>query len=150
MQIWGDKMQRIEIYSIANFDYGDAKLPLYSSSVSAGIPAPVSEDIEEEVDLNSLLIQHPNSTFFARVVGDAKNFEGIKDGDMLIIDTYNQPSDGKLVLVQLNKTLAIRRYRIFDCAEYLETPMGQFIPINNDFFESLDFVGVITHLIHSY
>ncbi len=143
-------MQRIEIYSFANNDYQNVKIPFYSSTVSAGFPAPVTDEVEEEIDLNTLLIQHPNSTFFARVIGDAKNFEGIKDSDMLIVDSYKDPVDNKLVLVQINKNLTIRRYRIFDGSEYLETPSGQYLPVNNDFFDSLDFVGVITHLIHSY
>lgn len=143
-------MQRIEIYSYANNEYQNVKIPFYSSSVSAGFPTPVTDEVEDEIDLNTLLIQHPNSTFFARVVGDAKNFEGIKDGDMLIVDSYKNPVDNKLVLVQINKDLTIRRYRIFDGSEYLETPSGQYLPVNSDFFDSLDFVGVITHLIHSY
>ena len=143
-------MQRIEIYSYANNEYQNVKIPFYSSSVSAGFPTPVTDEVEDEIDLNTLLIQHPNSTFFARVVGDAKNFEGIKDGDMLIVDSYKNPVDNMLVLVQINKDLTIRRYRIFDGSEYLETPSGQYLPVNSDFFDSLDFVGVITHLIHSY
>jgi DNA polymerase V len=143
-------MQRIEIIRSDSTNENDILLPLYSMSVSAGIPLPVEEDIEDEIDLNSFLIQHPNSTFFARVVGNAQSFEGIRDGDLLVVDSYSRPEDSNLILVQINHNLAIRRYRIFEGVEYLETPAGQFIPIASNFFDTLDFLGVIRHLIHSY
>jgi DNA polymerase V len=143
-------MQRIEIISGEVNQEFQIRLPLFSAGVSAGVPLPVAEDVEEEIDLNSFLVQHPNSTFFAKVVGNANSFEGIKDGDLLVVDSYRKPENNKYLLVQINHNLAIRRYRIFDGQEYLETPAGQFIPIQNSFFDTLDCVGVITHLIHSY
>lgn len=143
-------MQRIEIISSDILLEDEIRLPLYIASVSAGVPLPVEEGIEEEIDLNSFLVQHPNSTFFAKVVGNAHSFEGIKDGDLLVVDSYCKPQDNKLILVQINHNLAIRRYKIFGEQEYLETPANQYLPIKSSFFETLDFVGVITHLIHSY
>jgi DNA polymerase V len=110
-------------------------------SVSAGTPLPADEDIEEEIDLNSFLVKHPNSTFFARVIGDAENFDGIRNWDLLVIDTYQKPEDGKLILVQLDQNLTIRRYRIFEGEEYIQTPTGQYLPINSSFFETLDYYG---------
>jgi DNA polymerase V len=127
----------------------DVSLPLYRMSVSAGTPLPTDEDIEEEIDLNSFLVKHPNSTFFARVIGDAENFDSIRDGDVLVIDTYQKPDDGKLILVQMNKNLTIRRYRIFDDQEYIQTPNSQYLPINSSFFDTLDYVGQITFIIHT-
>lgn len=143
-------MQRIEIISQDVILDDEIKLPIFRMGVSAGIPLPVESDIEEEIDLNSFLVQHPNSTFFAKVVGNANSFEGIKDGDLLVVDSYCRPENNKFILVQINHNLAIRRYRIFDEHEYLETPAGQYLPIQSTFFDTLDFVGVITHLIHSY
>jgi DNA polymerase V len=143
-------MQRIEIISNDVIQEDEIRLPIYRMSVSAGIPLPVDEGIDEEIDLNSFLVQHPNSTFFAKVVGNANSFEGIKDGDLLVVDSYRRPENNKFILVQINHNLAIRRYRTFDGQEYLETPAGQYLPIQSTFFDTLDFVGVITHLIHSY
>ena len=143
-------MQRIEIISNDVIQDGEIILPIYSMSVSAGPPLPTSEEIDEEIDLNTFLVQHPNSTFFAKVVGNAMNFEGIKDGDLLVVDSYCKPENSKFILVQINHNLAIRRFRVFEDKEYIETPAGQYLPINDDFFDTLDFVGVITHLIHSY
>ena len=127
----------------------EVSLPLYRMSVSAGTPLPTDEDIEEEIDLNSFLVKHPNSTFFARVIGDAENFDSIRNGDVLVIDTYQKPDDGKLILVQMNKNLTIRRYRLFDDQEYIQTPNGQYLPINSSFFDTLDYVGQITFIIHT-
>lgn len=40
------------------------KLPLYSSKVSAGFPSPADDFIEKTLDLNDLVIKHPQATFF--------------------------------------------------------------------------------------
>jgi len=147
----GGNMQRIELLASNPLqdNQDEVSLPLYRMSVSAGTPLPTDEDIEEEIDLNSFLVKHPNSTFFARVIGDAENFDGIRDGDVLVIDTYQKPDDGKLILVQMNKNLTIRRYRMFDDQEYIQTPNGQYLPINSSFFDTLDYVGRITFIIHT-
>ena len=152
MQIFlGGNMQTIELLS-SNQSQGnkeEVNLPLYRMSVSAGTPLPADEDIEEEIDLNSFLVKHPNSTFFARVIGDADNFGGIRNGDLLVIDTYQKPVDGKLILIQMDQNLTIRRYRIFEGEEYIQTPNGQYLPINSSFFATLDYFGQITFIIHT-
>jgi len=144
-------MQTIELLSGNQFqgNQEEVNLPLFRMSVSAGTPLPADEDIEEEIDLNSFLVKHPNSTFLHVLLAMQKNFDGIRNGDLLVIDTYQKPEDGKLILVQLDQNLTIRRYRIFEGEEYIQTPTGQYLPINSSFFETLDYYGKL-HLSYTH
>jgi DNA polymerase V len=62
------------------------KIPLFSIPVKAGFPSPAEDYLEQNLDLNDHLIQHPATTFFVRVDGDAMIGAGIHKGDMLIVD----------------------------------------------------------------
>ena len=46
-------------------------IPLAQSSVKAGFPSPAQDYMSEEIDLNRLLIPHPEATFFVRISGDS-------------------------------------------------------------------------------
>ena len=46
-------------------------IPLAQSSVKAGFPSPAQDYMSEEIDLNRLLITHPEATFFVRISGDS-------------------------------------------------------------------------------
>jgi DNA polymerase V len=45
--------------------------PLFTSGISAGFPSPAEDHIDQQLDLNELLIQHPVATFFVRVSGES-------------------------------------------------------------------------------
>lgn len=45
------------------------KIPLAASGVHAGFPSPADDFLEGSLDLNSLVVRHPEATFYARVEG---------------------------------------------------------------------------------
>ena len=125
------------------------KIPLFTMSVSAGIPVPADSDIDKEVDLNEFLVEHPAATFFAKVHGYSFEEAGIKDGDILIVDTGLEATDGKFVVVLVNDNLTIKIYRVIDDRVYLQAHDKKFIPKDIDPFMSFDILGVVTKVIHS-
>ena len=58
-------MEIVEIFGFQPKSYN--KMPFFTMSVSAGVPVPVSNDIDREIDLNEFLIEHPSATFFSKV-----------------------------------------------------------------------------------
>ena len=46
------------------------EVPLAESTVHAGFPSPADDFLEGSLDLNTLVIKHPEATFFARVEGN--------------------------------------------------------------------------------
>ena len=63
-------------------------------SVKAGFPSPAEDFPHQSLDLGSLLMRNPESTFFARVSGDSMTGKGIDNDDILVIDKSIQPYDG--------------------------------------------------------
>ena len=89
-------------------------LPLQyaDGGIRAGFPSPAQDYITESIDLNSTLISHPASTFYAKVVGDSMSEEGITEGDILIIDRSVEAGDGDLAVCCLDGEFTLKRLRL--------------------------------------
>ena len=46
-------------------------IPLAGQSVKAGFPSPAQDYMEGDIDLNEVLIQHREATFYVRISGDS-------------------------------------------------------------------------------
>ena len=87
-------------------------IPLAESSVHAGFPSPADDFLEGSLDLNSLVIKHPEATFFARVEGDSMQDEGIAEGDILVVDKAIEPFDGCLAVAYVEGEFTLKRVRM--------------------------------------
>ena len=65
----------------------------------------------DNIDLNRELIEHPASTFYARVVGDSMADEGIAEGDILVVDRSIEPEHGDLAVCCLEGEFTLKRLR---------------------------------------
>ncbi|GAB5464673.1 MAG: translesion error-prone DNA polymerase V autoproteolytic subunit [Candidatus Kapaibacteriales bacterium] len=126
------------------------EVPLFSMSVSAGIPIEANDTIERKVDLNELLIDHPASTIFAKVNGKEMEDVGIKDGDVMVINTALEPIDGRIVVAELDGRFLVKYFRNINGEQYLESQSRSFVPIKLINKKSYRFVGVVTKIIHSF
>ncbi len=87
-------------------------IPLAESTVHAGFPSPADDFLEGSLDLNSLVIKHPEATFFARVEGDSMKDEGITEGDILVVDKAGEPYDGSLAVAYIDGEFTLKRVRM--------------------------------------
>lgn len=87
-------------------------IPLAESSVHAGFPSPADDFLEGSLDLNNLVIKHPEATFFARVEGDSMQDEGIAEGDILVVDKAIEPFDGCLAVAYVEGEFTLKRVRM--------------------------------------
>lgn len=87
-------------------------IPLAGSSVHAGFPSPADDFLEGPLDLNSLVIRHPEATFFARVEGDSMRDEGIAEGDILVVDKSTEPYDGCLAVSVIDGEFTLKRVKM--------------------------------------
>jgi len=87
-------------------------VPLAESPVHAGFPSPAEDFLEGSLDLNGLVIRHPEATFFARVEGDSMKDEGIAEGDILVVDKAEEPFDGCLAVAYVDGEFTLKRVRM--------------------------------------
>lgn len=126
------------------------RIPLLSIAVSAGVPTASDDTIEREIDLAEMLLQHPESSYFIRVVGDSMKDAGICDGDTLIVDCALQPRPGQIVIAKVFGELTVKRYLSIDGVPLLRAENSSYkdIPVTQD----MDFtiVGVVSSCIKSF
>jgi DNA polymerase V len=84
-------------------------LPLAETSVHAGFPSPAEDYLVKRIDLNAILITHPQATFVFRVAGDSMREYGIFDGDMLLIDRAIKPCHGHIVVAVVDGEYAVKQ-----------------------------------------
>lgn len=124
------------------------ELPLFISKISAGFPSPADDYVENKLDLNEHLIEHPAATFFVKVEGNSMNNAGIYSGDILIVDRSLEPSDKKIVVAVVNGDFTVKRIKKTQDKLYLmpENPVYNPIEINQDM--DFEIWGVVTYVIH--
>lgn len=123
---------------------------LFDCSVQAGFPSPASDYIDRKLDLNELLIEHPNATYFVRVEGNSMTGAGIHHGDILIVDRAVEPLHNMIVIAIIDGELSVKRMGITDgkITLYPENPDFEPIEIGDD----ADFTvwGVVKSVIHQF
>lgn len=125
-------------------------LPYADGGVRAGFPSPAQDYIAETIDLNDLLIDHPASTFFARVRGDSMLDADIHDGDLVIVDKSLTAQHGDLAICCLDGDFTLKRIRVGDDGIWLMPANSRYRPIRVS--ENDDFVvwGIVTHTIRKH
>lgn len=88
------------------------KIPLYATQVRAGFPSPADDTVAQRLDVNDLLIQNPNATFFLKVSGDSMINAGIYEDNILVVDKSVTPSSGDIVIASVNGDFTVKRLLI--------------------------------------
>jgi DNA polymerase V len=126
------------------------KMPLYSSKVAAGFPAPSDDHIEIYLDLNELLVKDPAQTFLVRAKGESMLGAGIQSGDILVVDNSVAPSTGKVVIAAVDGQLTVKRLQKNRKGDlYLMPENDQFPPIELNAEQTIHIWGVVTNVIHA-
>jgi repressor LexA len=94
-------------------------LPLFGP-IAAGFAAPVEEQAEETVSLESYLVRDKAATFLLRVKGDSMIEAGIFEGDMVIVERGKEPKLNDIVVGVLDGEYTLKRLKKKDGQYYLQ------------------------------
>lgn len=122
------------------------QLPLYLSTIKAGFPSPADDFVENKLDLNDYLIEHPVSTFFVRVSGDSMVNVGIFEGNILIVDKSLDYKNNSIVIAVVGGEFTVKKLKIINNQYVLYPENPKYKPIN---LTSEDYIwGVVTCVIN--
>ena len=121
-------------------------IPLYGNKVRAGFASPADDFIEEYLDLNKLLIQHQEATFFVRVVGRSMVDAGIYPNDILIVDRSLEAANKNIVIAVIDGETTVKRLITSSNGVILKAESKQHKDITID--GELHVWGVVTACIH--
>ncbi|MBL0941458.1 MAG: translesion error-prone DNA polymerase V autoproteolytic subunit [Alphaproteobacteria bacterium] len=124
-------------------------LPLYTSAVAAGFPAPAEDHYDQTLDLNQHLLNNPDATFFVRATGNSMLGAGINSGDLLIVDRSIPPQSGKIVIAVVDGELTVKRLYKKEGQLFLSPENPEYPSI--EITENTEFMmwGVVTNVIHA-
>ena len=86
-------------------------IPIFVDKVSAGFPSPATDYMENKLDLNEHLIQHPAATFIVKANGLSMTEAGINSGDLLIVDRSIKPKNDNIVIASIFGDLTVKKLR---------------------------------------
>jgi DNA polymerase V len=78
------------------------------ASVAIGFGSPSGDTGVTRLDLNDILIRHPQATFLMRIAGDAMRDIGIDTGDLVLVDRAIAPSHGHVVIAVVEDEFVCR------------------------------------------
>jgi DNA polymerase V len=124
-------------------------IPFYLHKVGAGFPSPATDYIEDDLDLNTHLINNAPATFIIRVQGRSMRDVGIYDGDLLIVDKSINPKSFSTVIANVNEELVVKTFIKEKEISYLTSGSKNINDkINLDEDQEVVIWGVVTYVIH--
>jgi DNA polymerase V len=79
------------------------------ASVAIGFGSPSGDTGVTRLDLNDILVRHPQATYLMRIAGDALREVGIDSGDLVLIDRALPPSHGHVVIAVVDEEFVCRQ-----------------------------------------
>ena len=127
-----------------------AKKAQVAGAVVAGFPSPAEQYLEPQLDLNELLIKRPAATFFVRVQGDSMIGEGIRDGDLLVVDRSIMPASGDVIIAAVDGEFTVKTYRKDKDGVRLEPANPNYPVFRLKPGQKLDYFGKVMANIHPF
>jgi DNA polymerase V len=119
------------------------------ASIAVGFGSPADDGGVTRLDLNDVLVRHPQATFLMRLVGDAMREAGIHSGDLLLIDRAATPAHGHVVIAVVDDEFVCRHLLVHGGEVRLRAADPAAPDIVPDEGQELQLWGVVTHAITS-
>lgn len=113
-------------FSPETLEHSEWIINVVRSGTPAGRRDALTDPLIEQVDLNKFLIKKPRSTYGLTAYGDSMLDDGIETGDLLIVDTEAEPTEGSIVVMEVDGEFTIKKYKRVGSHLYL-------IPGNKNF-----------------
>ena len=124
-------------------------LPLFLERVACGIPSPAQDYVEDRIDLNKLVVTHPNATYFVKVSGDSMIGVGIGEGDLLVVDRALTAGHGNIVVAAVDGEFTVKELQTVPFLA-LVPHNPQYQPITFQPDEEVQIFGVVTYSLKSH
>lgn len=128
------------------------RIKLMESSVQAGFPTPAEPGVEDTLDPATLLVEHPEATYFVHASGESMIDAGIFPGDLLVVDRAVEPRSGDIVIARIDNEYTVKRfYQKGDVLELRpENSSGAFTPLVPQEGSEWYIEGVVTHTLRDF
>lgn len=77
--------------------------------IPAGYPSPADGYMEEPINLNDHIVEHPAATFYVRAEGDSMIGANIPPNALLVVDRSLKAKNGSIVVAVVNGEFTVKR-----------------------------------------
>ncbi len=123
------------------------ELPLLGL-VEAGFPTIAEEEVLETLSLDNYLIKHRDSSYLLEVKGDSMIEEGIKEGDLVIVERTGVAKDGDIVIAEVDGGWTMKYYKKKGNQVYLMPANKNYKPIYPEY--DLKIAAIVRGVIRKY
>lgn len=117
--------------------------------VEAGIPSVADESILDTMSFDEYLIGDPSKTYVLEVKGDSMIEEGIREGDLVVVERKDEPKDGDIVIAEVDGGWTMKFLRKKSGKPvYLEPANKKYKPIYPEY--DLNVAAVVKGVIRKY
>ena len=116
--------------------------------VEAGIPTVAEEDLSNTINLDQYLIKNRNSTYLLEVKGDSMIDEGIKEGDLVVVERAMEARDGDIVIAEVDGGWTMKYFKKKGNIVYLKPADKNYSPIYPEY--DLKVAAIVKGVIRKY
>lgn len=121
----------------------------YIGNVQAGFPSPADDFFHDYISLDELLVDHKETTFFARVSGSSMGND-FSDGDLLIIDKSLDWEENKIALCFIDGEFTLKRIIMKDGKCFLVPSNKDFPLLEVNYEQGVTIWGVVKYSIRKH
>ena len=116
--------------------------------IRAGFPSPAEEELRDILSLDEYLITRPDSSFLLKVTGDSMIGEGIKPGDLVIVERGREARHGDVIVAEVDGEWTMKYFTKKRGVVVLESANAAYPPIKPK--SELRIAGIVTAVIRKY
>ena len=116
--------------------------------VEAGIPTSVYPDTSESLNIDEYLVGNKESTYLLEVRGDSMIDEGIKEGDLVVVERRGNPKDGDIVIAEVDGGWTMKYFKKKGNLIYLKPANKNYSPIYPQY--DLKVAAIVKGVIRKY
>ncbi|MGD0274972.1 MAG: transcriptional repressor LexA [Syntrophales bacterium] len=79
--------------------------------IAAGFPSPAEEELRDVISFDEYLVPRPEASFLLKVSGDSMIGEGIREGDMVIVERGRELKNGDIILAEVDGAWTMKYFR---------------------------------------
>jgi DNA polymerase V len=121
----------------------------YIGNVQAGFPSHAEDFFHDYISLDELLVDHKETTFFARVSGSSMGND-FSDGDLLIIDKSLDWEENKIALCFIDGEFTLKRIIMNDGKCFLVPSNKDFPLLEVNYEQGVTIWGVVKYSIRKH
>ena len=119
------------------------------TSVAISFGSPAGDSGVGRLDLNDILIRHPQASFLMRIAGRSMREAGIDDGDLALVDRAIEAAHGHVVIAVVGDEFLCRRLHRLHGELRLRAADPACADLVANEGQEFEVWGVVTHVIKS-